>query len=362
MKKEVDGQKQKGIPLLFSIVLVFCVLGTVVLAVSHRISQEMANSAIQNLSESLDLIQHTMEYALQSEAEFQKLIAQEIARAEDPEAYIRTYEKNQTIAKMSLILAGKTEGVSNTGKRFTEEGLDFSAGGTVSGLPISQSYLNYMGTWSYTVKCPVERDGEIIGTLYSEYVYDTIDQSLPNGFYNKQASLYIMDAQSQRFVLKPKGMGQRSAGHLNLADFYRANNIQDPEIQTEVENCLGTGQNALFYHNIRSVQALNYMWSVNDGTIFLVGYVPVEAIQQEGRTVNQNIAIVVSSLLAAFFLCIGLYYLNWRQQEKLRREREEERKLHSRQLAQALQAAQIASESKTTFLSNMSHDLSIIQI
>ena len=93
------------------------------------------------------------------------------------------------------------------------------------------------------------------------------------------------------------------------------------------------------------------------GTIFLVGYVPVAAIQQEGRTVNQNIMIVVASLLAAFLLCIGLYYLNWRQQEKLRREQEAERKRYSQQLAEALQAAQIASESKTMFLSNMSHDI-----
>jgi signal transduction histidine kinase/CheY-like chemotaxis protein len=99
------------------------------------------------------------------------------------------------------------------------------------------------------------------------------------------------------------------------------------------------------------------MWAVNGGSIFLVGYVPVESIQQEGRTVNQHIMIVVCSLLAAFFLCIGLYYINWRQQEKLRREQEAERKLHSQQLAQALRAAQIASESKTTFLSNMSHDI-----
>ena len=166
-----------------------------------------------------------------------------------------------------------------------------------------------------------------------------------------------MDAQSQRFVLKPKGMGKRSAGHLNLTDFYRANDIQDPAIQAEVANCLNEGRNVLFYHDIREVHALNYMWAVNGGTIFLVGYVPVESIQQEGRTVNQNIMIVVASLLAAFSLCIALYYLNWKQQEKLRREREEERQLHNQQLAQALQAAQIASKSKTTFLSNMSHDI-----
>ncbi len=350
-------RKWGGFSLLFSIILIFCVFGALVFSIAQKISREMSASAIQNLSESLDLIQCTIEAILRNEAEFQGLIAQEIARVDDPEAYICAYEKNQTMSKMSLILAGRTEGVSNAGEPFTEEGLDFSAGGTVLGMQVSQSYVNHMGTWSYTIKCPVERDGQPFGTLYAEYMYDAIDQSLPNGFYNKQASLYIMDAESQRFVLKPKGMGQRNAGHLNLSDFYRANNIQDPEIQAEVEDCLKTGRNALFYHNIRGVHALNYMWSVNDGTIFLVGYVPVEAIQQEGRTVNQNIILVVGSMLVAFFLCIALYYRNWRQQDRVRREREEERKLHSQQLAQALQAAQIASESKTTFLSNMSHDI-----
>ena len=358
MKETTDQQKKRrGFPLLFSIIIIFCIFGTIVFAVSRKTTWEMSEAAIQNLSESLDLIQSTIEAILRSEAEFQTLIAQEIARAEDPEEYIRACEKNQTMSKLSLILSGKTEGVSNTGERFTEEGLDFSAGKTISGLSVSRSYLNYMGTWSYTIKCPIERDGQEIGALYAEYIYDAIDRSLPDGFYNKQASLYIMDAESQRFVLKPKGMGKRSAGHLNLTDFYRANDIQDPEIRAEVDECLEAGRNILFYHDIRNVQALNYMWSVNGGTIFLVGYVPVEAIQQEGRTVSQNIMIVIASLLAAFFLCIGLYYLNWRQQDKLRREQEEERRLHSQQLAEALRAAQIASESKTTFLSNMSHDI-----
>ncbi len=356
-EKPEKREKWGGLPLLFSIVLVFCIFGAFVFSVSRKISREMSESAIQNLSESLDLIESTIEAILRSEAEFQTLIAQEIARMDDPESYIRTYEKNQTMSKMSLILAGETEGVSNSGERFTEEGLDFSAGGSVMGLPVSQSYLNYMGTWSYTIKCPVTRDGVEIGTLYAEYVYDAVDRSLPDGFYNKQASLYIMDAESRRFVLKPKGMGKRNAGHLNLSDFYRANSIEDLEIHEEVEACLKSGKNILFYHDIRDVQALNYMWAVNGGTIFLVGYVPVEAIQQEGRSVSQNIVIVVVSMLAAFFLCIGLYYLSRRQQDKLRREREAERRLHSQQLAEALQAAQIASESKTTFLSNMSHDI-----
>ena len=203
MKKTPNKwERRQGIPLLFSIILVFCLLGTMVLGVSRKITREMSESAIQNLSESLDLLQCTIEAILRSEAEFQGLIAQELARVEDPEDYIRGYERNQTMSKLSLILAGESEGISNTGETFAEDGLDFSAGGTVTGMPVSQSYLNHMGTWSYTIKCPVERGGREIGTLYAEYIYDAIDKSLPAGFYNQQAALYIMDAESERFGLK----------------------------------------------------------------------------------------------------------------------------------------------------------------
>ena len=355
--KPRKDEKNRGLPLLFSILLIFCVLGMVVLTVAQRLSQEMTDSAIQNLSESLDLIQSTIEAILKNEAEFQTLVAKEIAKVEDPEEYIRSYEKNRTMVKLSLIMAGKSEGVSNTGEAFSETGLNFSAGGTVAGLPVSQSYVNHMGAWAYTIKSPVIKDGQEIASLYVEYIYDSLDNSLPDGFYNKQATLYIMDAESERFVLKPKGMGMRSAGHLNLTDFYRANDIQDPGLQEEIDLCLEESRDILFEHDIRNARALNYMWAVNDGTIFLVGYVPIEAIQQEGRTVNQNIFFVIVVMLVAFLLCCTLYYFSQRQQNRLRREREAEREVHNKQLAEALQAAQIASKSKTTFLSNMSHDI-----
>ncbi len=356
-KTQHKNKKDRGIPLLFSIIFVFCILGTVVFSVSRKVSVEMSHSAIQNLSESLDLMKGTIEAILTKEAEFQKLIAQEIATIENPEQFIRSYHKNETMVKMSLILAGKTEGISNQGEVFSEEELDFSFEKTVNGLPISESYLNYMGTWAYTMKCPVIKEGQNIATLYIEYVYDSFDKSLPNGFYNGKAMLYIMDAKTERLVLKPKGMGQRDAGHLDLEDFFRANNILEEGLRNEVLECIKNGKNILFYHDIRQKSALNYMWSMNNGAIYLIGYVPIEAIQQEGKTVNQNISIVVLVMLVAFFLCCMLYYLNQRQQFRIRKEREAERKIHNQQLAEALQAAQQANYSKTMFLSNMSHDI-----
>ncbi len=358
MKKRHDQKmKDKGISLLFSIVLVFGILSVVVFSVARKISIEMSDSAIQNLSESLDLIKCTIESILNKEAEFQKLMAKEAAKAENPEDYILSYEKTQAMVKVSLIGSGETEGISSTGEIFSEDGLEFAPSGILDGLEISQSYVNYMGTWAYSTKCPVIKDGQEIADLYVEYIYDSFDRSLPEGFYDKRAMLYIMDAQTQRFVLKPKGMGERNAGHLNLEDFYRANDIKEEEIRANISECVENGKNIMFYHNVRNKKALNYMWTVNEGTIYLVGYVPIEAIQQEGKTVNQNILIVVSVMLIAFFLCFILYYFNQRQQNKLRKEREAERELHNKQLAEALHAAQLASNSKTMFLSNMSHDI-----
>lgn len=356
-KKHHESRTDKGKSLLISIILIFLFLGIIVFSLSHKITKEMAASATQNLNESLNLIECTIEAIMNKEAEYQKLMAKGIAAMDDPEEYVRDYTRSETMMKIALIRSGETEGISSTGEVFTEDELDFSAGGTVDGLPVSQSYLNYMGTWAYCIKCPVVRDGQEIATLYVEYIYDTFDKSLPEGFYNQKAMLYIMDAETERFVLKPKGMGERSAGHLNLTDFYRANDIQEEGLREQVEACLKENKNIMFYHDIRNKASLNYMWSVNNGTIYLIGYVPIEAIQQEGRSVNHHIFTVVAVMLIAFTLCCILYYFNQRQQSRIRKEREAEREISNRRLAEALQAAQIASNSKTMFLSNMSHDI-----
>lgn len=356
MKKK-RPEKRKNRFLFLSMLIIFFILGSAVFLVSRRISKEMSQAAVQNLNENLDLIKCTIESVWNKEAEYQKLMAQEIAEMEDPEDYIRSYQKNQTMVKLSLIRVGETKGISSTDKVFSEEGLEFSLTGMTEGLEVSQSYINYMGTWAYTIKCPVIKDNKEIGTLYVEYTYDSLDKSLPDGFYNKQAMLYVMDAKTERFVLKPKGMGERDAGHLNLEDFYRANDIGEKSLHEEIKDCVEKRENIMFYHDVRGKNSLNFIWMVNGGTICLVGYVPMEAIQQEGKVVNYNIFFLMAVMIFAFFLCCFLFYKNQEQQRKSMRERAVEKERHNRQLKEALHAAQLASNAKTTFLSNMSHDI-----
>ncbi len=347
----------KRFSLFVSILVIFCIFGCVVFFVSRRISREMSTAAIQNLNEKLDLVKCTIESIWKNGAEFQKLMAQELAEREDLEEYIRSYQKNQSMVKISLIRAGETKGISSTGESFSEKGMAFTPSGMIQDMEVSRSYINYMGTWAYTIKCPVERDGEKLGWLYVEYTYDSLDQSLPDGFYNKQAMLYIMDVKTERFVLKPKGMGERNAGHLNLEDFYRANDIYEEDLRGQINSCVQNRKDMMFYHEIRGRNSLNFIWMVNDGTVCLIGYVPTEAIQQEAKTVTYNIIVVVAVMMSAFILCCILYYMNQRQHRRIMREREAEREEHNKQLKEALHAAQLASNAKTMFLSNMSHDI-----
>ena len=60
-EKQGRSRAGRGKWLLLSIISVFCILGAVVFSVSRKLSQEMSASAIQNLSESLDLIRCTIE-------------------------------------------------------------------------------------------------------------------------------------------------------------------------------------------------------------------------------------------------------------------------------------------------------------
>ena len=128
MKKRKKRNKRRGINLIIPIILFFSIMGAAVYVAADKISTQMSASAVENLSENLDLIRGTIEVMIKKEAEFQKLLAQEIATMEDPEEFIRSYNRNNTMVKISFVSSGKTEGISNTGETFSPENLDFSSG------------------------------------------------------------------------------------------------------------------------------------------------------------------------------------------------------------------------------------------
>lgn len=203
------AQKKHFATWTIAVLLICIAMVAGIFAIAQKTSQEMSDSAIQSLNENLELMKNTIDGIINSEVDFQELIGEEISRSDDPDAYIQNLHASDAIAKISIVMAGQTEGLSSNGEPFSPDSLDFSAGGTIQGNPVSQSFVNDTGTWAYTIASPLTRDGADIGTLYVEYVYDTIAAALPKNFYNNQAVFYLMDSANERFVLKPDGLGDR---------------------------------------------------------------------------------------------------------------------------------------------------------
>ena len=105
-KRKKRNRTRRGIHLIIPIILFFSIMGVAVYLAADKISTKMSASAVENLSENLDLIRGTIEVMLKREAEFQKLLAQEIATMEDPEEFIRSYNRNDTMVKISMVSSG----------------------------------------------------------------------------------------------------------------------------------------------------------------------------------------------------------------------------------------------------------------
>ena len=76
------------------IVLIFAVMGASIWAVSKKTSDDMADAAILNLNENLNLVESTVEAIQDSEAQFQRLLATELAAAGDPAAAVERLGKS----------------------------------------------------------------------------------------------------------------------------------------------------------------------------------------------------------------------------------------------------------------------------
>ena len=87
VKLKLKKKRNSSAVFMAMILLVFCIMGGVVFSVERRISLEMSKSAIENLSESLELIKGTIQAILLKEAEFQRMLAEEIALMDDPRAF-----------------------------------------------------------------------------------------------------------------------------------------------------------------------------------------------------------------------------------------------------------------------------------
>ena len=224
--------------------------------------------------------------------------------------------------------------------------------------------MTSIGNYAYLMREPVVSGGETVGYLYGEFLMSRFYTFLPQ-IVTDINDISLLEASTMRYIHIPSRNG--SGTHINYDVLkYQTNSAElAEEIVSEVQTAI---QNRQYYMRIltfnRSVEGemiqkdyVVFLWPIDDGEYYLSGVSSVDTLQSERisvqRTINLMVVLIVGIRL--LILVILAYFFGVIISESKKRAVLQQK--HSEELDEALHIAKAANESKSNFLSNMSHDI-----
>ena len=352
MKEKKEKQKRGKISYRGkNIIVMIAVLLGIVALVGHfagNTSRKMSENQILNIEDRLSLVTNVIENYISNNCSSLEKISRDYAR----DGVLMSGDYIPGIKAIALVKFSEPLEAADKLSDIPIAELDFSKGEKLCGLPVSKNYIGSDGTWCYTVKVPVTIDGRHTGDIYGECSWDDIRRNLPASLYGGEATIYVLDTISDQTVVDSKLPGLNQQNPKNTGDFMEMLNFsaEEKNKEADIEHAVVSGEKLLFYRNISGRQHLVYIYPLNDGVFYVLGSAPSEAIQKEAATVRHTIILVAVLITGVVLMAITIVTVVYRKRV---REREE----YNRTLQEALDIATDANAAKTTFLSNMSHDI-----
>ena len=349
------GKKKKILSFIITAVVVVGAAASVRYML-QKADDDMCAAAVSNLSGNLSVVSITAEQLMCKNADNLQTIADYAAAKDMPGTWIADYCTTDDMSSVDLMMS---DGSGEYGKLSVPlEELDFTDNRTLNGLPISKSYQNPNGQWSYALSCPVVYDGRSVGMLYGEFVWQTIEEELPSRLYGSDSIFLMLDGMTDNVVAQSGDTDLTAFLSCDsLSSFLDIFNVQDEYMRDIFFQNKQEGLSVIFQCDIENEDHYIYMWPVGDGNAYLLGLVPNDEIMQEIPIVRHTIKNVIAAACLVSGLVIAVILIESIRRQKLQRARDAEREEHSKQLQEALDYAKAANASKTMFLSNMSHDI-----
>ncbi len=343
--------------LLAALLLFSCASG--VFFLSNKIGREIRSSSENSLREILSIItQHTDQMFLRDEQAllrwanvFEKMDPEDISPS------LQLIEKDDQIAALAFIPAGEELGITNSGESFDPAEFEFSGGRFVSQAEMSAPYMGSVGAWCYCLKTELSQEGRPLGILYGEFIYDNFRDMIPQEFYSNDGVIYMMDAESGRFVVHPNNLAGTKGGNRNLSFFLEHNEVTDAGMLEEINDGIAHGDRMMIRLTLVGRPAYMYFWPTEEGRHYLVGFVPEDSISRLSDSVTLTIVFMIALVGALLLVLAVAYVVYYRYNKRIEAERAREQERHMIEVKQALELAQSANRSKSVFLSNMSHDI-----
>ena len=348
-------------------ILIFTVL---LVSVTHIVSRQtstirrtMDDAAYQNMETMMRTIASTVSSTFIADQTYMESMASTAALAEDMEYWMKNVDYDTTKV-LNLYYSTPDSGTAYGKNGKTLHLADYSFAEHKGGQVRSGAYMTNIGDYAYLSRQPIWKDGELRGYLYGEFLMSRFYTYLPD-IVTDINDISLLEASTMRYIHIPSRNG--SGTHINYSVLkYQTNDAALAEkIVAEVQEAV---QNKQYYMRILTFNRSEngemtkkdyvvFLWPIDDGEYYLSGVSSVNALQSERISVLRTTNLMVALIVGISVLILLMLVLTFSVIISESRKRALIQQKHSEELDEALHIAKAANESKSNFLSNMSHDI-----
>ena len=352
---------------IIAVVIIMAALLTAIIFViikqTSTIRKTMDDAAYQNMETMMRTIASTVNSTFLADQTYMESMASTVTIADDMQSWMDAVDFDT--AKVLNLYYSTVDSDTAYGKNgktmdLSEHVFTKHKNGQIR----SGAYMTNIGNYAYLMREPVVNDGVTVGYLYGEFLMSRFYTFLPQ-IVTDINDISLLESSTMKYIHIPSRNG--SGTHINYDILkYQTNNADLAEkIVAEVQEAV---QNKQYYMRIltfnRSVEGemikkdyVVFLWPIDDGEYYLSGVSSVDALQSERISVQHTINLMVILIGGISLLILILLAFIFGVIISESRKRALIQQKHSEELDAALHIAKAANESKSNFLSNMSHDI-----
>lgn len=297
---------------------VMALIGAIIFGLSARIQAQMEQSATENVRELVQVIEAGIAEIRRNDVSTAIQLSDLFTVKEDTLTQLTHMYKSSPFARISFVPAGSENGISSNGKEFTPSALPKGETYAQTDSLVTDVYMSDLGAWTYTVICPVYSGDDAAGTFYADVIMERYDNILPNAIYQGDGLIYILDAETLRFIYEPTSTEVFISGKYDLHGFLSDFGILDAQLEEDISAAIAGGKSAIARMQVDGDASYVYFWPVDQGEWYLCGIIPEASIQSEGEAVTQTIAAASILIFGAAVVTFWLYAWYGRKSKKER--------------------------------------------
>ncbi len=349
--------------IIIIIMALLATMGVGVFQQTNKISGTLDVAAYQNMENLMRTAASTVSATFASDEDYMQSLASTTTLADDMETWIETIDYDRS--SIRDLYYGELDADTAYGKNGVTLNLsEHTFTEHKNGQVRSGAYMLDIGVYAYLLREPVQQDGKTVGYLYAEFLMTRFLTRLPQGVADNN-NITLVEASTMTSVFMPSLLGSGAQINLHTLRYYLRDEELAAQINAEVEAAF---RNSEYYMRILPLYRYDsgtsgtknvvfYLWPVDDGEYYLSGVASLESLQSERNSVIRTITLMLGILMGISLFVVLLLTIVFVAKNRASRQRALTQQKHNEELDEALQIAKAANESKSNFLSNMSHDI-----